>query len=92
MNGVTYYRLRDVAYYASGTDSQFNVTWNDKAGIVITVGEAYKDYLPTGASEGKAGVMKAVLNGKAVSTPAVYAGGNWFVPAEFLKEIGVTLG
>ncbi len=92
MNGATYYRLRDAAYYASGTESQFNVTWNEKTGIVITTGETYKDYLPTGASEGEAGVMKAVLNGKAVSTPAVYAGGNWFVPSEFLKEIGVTLG
>ncbi len=91
MDGVTYYRLRDVAYSAGGTASRFNVAWDDEKGVVITTGAAYQGYRPTGASEGQMGKMDATVNGKAVSTQAVVAGGNWFVPASFLTELGVTV-
>ncbi len=91
MDGETYYRLRDAAYSANGTAAQFNVTWGAKNGIVITSGAAYNGYRPTGASKGEKSTMNAVLNGKAVSVPAVNAGNNWYVPASFLKEIGVTI-
>ena len=87
----TYYRLRDAAYSSSGTASQFNVTWDDKNGVVITTGAAYNGYRPTGAAEGEKGVMNAVLNGEAVSVSAVNAGGNWYVPASFLNELGITI-
>ncbi len=91
MDGETYYRLRDAAYSSSGTASQFNVTWDGKNGIVITTGVAYNGYRPTGAAEGEKGVMNAVLNGEAVSVSAVSAGGNWYVPASFLNELGITI-
>ena len=91
MDGETYYRLRDAAYSSSGTASQFNVTWDGKNGIVITTGVAYNGYRSTDAAGGEKGVMNAVLNGEAVSVSAVSAGGNWYVPASFLNELGITI-
>ena len=89
MDGVTYYRLRDVAAAANGTASQFNVTWN--GGVAITTNTAYDGYQPTGASEGALTTMNVTVDGQAVSTPAVLAGGNYFVTESFLSSLGVTL-
>ena len=89
MEGVTYYRLRDVAAAANGTASQFNVTWN--GGVAITTNTAYDGYQPTGASEGALTTMNVTVDGQAVSTPAVLAGGNYFVTESFLSSLGVTL-
>ena len=40
-SGETYYRLRDVAASVNGSDSQFNVAWND--GVVVTTGAMLAD-------------------------------------------------
>ncbi len=85
LDGVTYYRLRDVA----ASSNAFQVDWN--GGVVITTGKPYQGYRPTGACEGEKVVMTAAVDGKAVTTDAVLAGGNYFVPAAFLAALGVTI-
>lgn len=43
VNNNNYYKLRDIAYLLSGTDSQFNVTWEaDKNRILLTTGSPYQ--------------------------------------------------
>ena len=43
INDNNYYKLRDIAYILSGTDSQFNVTWEAETDrILVTSGEAYQ--------------------------------------------------
>ena len=43
INDENYYKLRDIAYILSGTDSQFNVTWEAATDrILVTTGDAYE--------------------------------------------------
>ncbi len=85
LDGVTYYRLRDVA----ASSNAFQVDWN--GGVVITTGKAYQGYRPTGACEGEKTVMTAAVDGKTMTTEAVIGGGNYFVPAAFLTSLGVSI-
>lgn len=85
VDGVTYYRLRDVAY----SSNAFQVEWT--GGVVITTGKTYQGYRPTGACEGEKAVMTATVDGVRVTTDAILAGGNYFVPADFLSALGVTV-
>lgn len=61
INGNNYFKLRDVAWALSGTDAQFNVTWNDAEGVINLIdGE---DYGKNGAlSVGNGKVKSATLN------------------------------
>ena len=61
INGNNYFKLRDVAWALSGTDTQFNVTWNDAEGVInLLSGE---DYGKNGAlSVGNGKVKSATLN------------------------------
>ena len=87
--GVTYYRLRDVAAAVSGQDNQFNVSWDN--GVVITTGAAYADAVPAGApASGSAVTLTLTVDGKSVTTPAVLANGNYYLPASFYGTLGVT--
>ena len=87
--GVTYYRLRDVAAAVSGQDNQFNVSWDN--GVVITTGAAYADAVPAAApASGSAVTLTLTVDGKSVTTPAVLANGNYYLPASFYGTLGVT--
>ena len=91
-NGETYYRLRDVAASVSGTASQFNVAWENN-GVVVTTGAAYTAAVPAALpTAGSAVTLNLTVNGSAVSTGAVLAEGNYYVPASFLTALGVSLG
>ncbi len=89
-NGQTYYRLRDVAASLSGSDNQFDVQWN--GGVAISTGKAYTGSVPTGTpASGTSTSLNLTVDGKAVSTTAVLAQGNYYVPASFLATLGVNL-
>lgn len=90
VEGETYYRLRDVAASVSGTDNQFDVQWDN--GVVVNTGKAYTGTVPTGTpASGAASALNITVDGKAVSTNAVLAEGNYYVSASFLATLGVNL-
>ena len=89
--GETYYRLRDVAASVNGSDSQFNVAWND--GVVVTTGAAYTDAVPAAApTAGAAASLTLTVDGESVTTDAMLADGNYYVTASFLATLSVSLG
>ena len=89
-DGQTYYRLRDVAASVSGGENQFDVQWN--GGVVVSTGKAYTGSVPTGTpAAGAAASLNLTVDGKAVSTNAVLAEGNYYVSASFLATLGVNL-
>ena len=94
IDGVTYYRLRDLAAALTGTQAQFNVTWDD--GVVITTGTAYTDApmnLVTGATRNTVAELTATVDGAAASCTAaqVIVGdavdGNYYVTAAGLNAL-----
>jgi len=43
IGGYNYFKLRDIAYALNGTDSTFNVTWQQhRISVILTLGEAYR--------------------------------------------------
>lgn len=89
--GETYYRLRDVAASVNGSDSQFNVAWNN--GVVVTTGAAYTDAVPAAVpTAGAAASLTLTVDGESVTTDAMLADGNYYVTASFLATLGVSLG
>jgi len=89
--GETYYRLRDVAASVNGSDSQFNVAWND--GVVVTTGAAYTDAVPAAVPTAAAAAsLTLAVDGESVTTDAMLADGNYYVTASFLATLGVSLG
>ena len=90
-DGETYYRLRDVAASVNGSDSQFNVAWND--GVVVTTGAAYTDAVPAAVPTAAAAAsLTLAVDGESVTTDAMLADGNYYVTASFLATLGVSLG
>ena len=90
VEGETYYRLRDVAASVSGTDNQFDVQWDN--GVVVNTSQAYTGAVPTGTpASGAASALNITVDGKAFSTNAVLAEGNYYVSASFLATLGVNL-
>lgn len=78
-----------MAAAVSGQDNQFNVSWDN--GVVITTGAAYSDAVPAGApASGSAVTLTLTVDGKSVTTPAVLANGNYYLPASFYGTLGVT--
>ena len=60
-------------------------------GVVITTGAAYADAVPAGApASGSAVTLTLTVDGKSVTTPAVLANGNYYLPASFYGTLGVT--
>ena len=60
--------------------------------VVINTGKAYTGSVPTGTpAAGAAASLNLTVDGKAVSTNAVLAEGNYYVPASFLATLGVNL-
>ncbi len=89
--GETYYRLRDVAASVSGTDSQFDVAWDGS--VVVTTGTAYTGEMPTAAAaSGSAETLTLTVDGASVTSAALLANGNYYLPASFFTSIGVQVG
>lgn len=89
LEGVTYYRLRDLATAFKGTGAAFSVGWD--SGVVITKGGEYADKplnLVTGATRATVTGLTATVDGVAVSAPAAQViigdavDGNYYVTAD----------
>ena len=98
IDGRNYFKLRDLAQFLNGTDSQFDVGWDADRGVVsITTGRAYAR--PDG-TEGKVGEDRSAtavksaqtirIDGKTRTDLTVYniGGSNFFQ----LRELGTALG
>lgn len=96
IEGNNYYKLRDVAYLLSGTDRQFNVTWDAKNNrIVLTSGKAYQktgDEMTGTVSSTIQNLSKSdssiVLDGKSVSLTGYRVNGNNYY---MLRDLGDAL-
>lgn len=91
-----YFKLRDIAQVLSGTDAQFEVTWDsEKQAINMVTGEAYTTAggeLEAGdgtAKEYVANTSVIYLNGEEVSLTAYTIGGNNYFK---LRDLGDALG
>jgi len=82
VEGRSYFRLRDLAVIAAGSDKPIDVTWAD--GKVVVESGAYTGaVLPlTGAATGELTTMELVADGQTVTMPAVLSNGNYFVCLE----------
>lgn len=83
--GSNYFRLRDIAKNFSGTTSQFDVSWNNKANAIeITTGrpytpEAKEDYVYYSSSRtypAKPSTSKVLVNGQSQQITAFNINGN----------------
>lgn len=96
IEGNNYYKLRDVAYLLSGTDRQFDVTWDAKNNrIVLTSGKAYQktgDEMTGTVSSTIQNLSKSdssiVLDGKSVSLTGYRVNGNNYY---MLRDLGDAL-
>ena len=94
INQSNYFKLRDLAYVLSGTDKQFNVSWDSVRGAVeIQTGRAYtasgQEMTPvvqTGAAVPSLGAF--VCDGEEIRLTAYQIGGNNFVK---LRDVGALL-
>ena len=95
INGNNYFKLRDVALALSGTDAQFNVTWdNDKQVINLISKQAYGKNGALAAGNGK--VKAATLNSAPIMKDGAYVnmtaynieGNNFFK----LRDLGTQFG
>ncbi len=96
INGNNYYKLRDIAYIMSGTNSQFNVTWNQEESCIKIISNM--PYQPVGGemSSGPSSVsscnpssFSVELNGKIVALSGYNIGGNTYYR---IRDIGNAIG
>lgn len=93
-DGITYFRLRDVAAAFNGTTAQFNVDWN--GAVIITTKTAYTGetlLLPQSISAPQQAVTLTVsVDGSPVVVDqAVLINGNYYITADGLSALlGVT--
>lgn len=96
IGGENYYKLRDIAYILTGTDSQFNVTWEAETGrILITTGQAYQTVGGEMTSSVSATIKSfvdsdavIVINGRTVSLTGYRINGNNYYR---LRDVGEAL-
>lgn len=97
IDGSNYFKLRDLAFVLSGTNSQFDVAYDaEKNAISISTGEVYTadgTELMTGADKSKTAVQssqKILINGEEFSNVSAYniGGNNYFK----LRDLGDVLG
>jgi len=74
IDGNNYFKLRDLAYALSGTDAQFEVTWNQKTQAINVIDG--QSYTPVGGEL----VKKTVKNPKAVQTTSIIYLDGYAVP------------
>ena len=91
-DGVTYYRLREVAQLLAGTKAAFDVTWSRANGIEIVKGADYAaETAPAAAGEAAAGTAAITVDGKTVEVAVMVQGSSNYVSAEGLSALlGVT--
>lgn len=97
VDGENYFKLRDIAYILSGTDSQFNVTWEAETGrILITTGQAYQTVGGEMTSSVSATINSfresdavIVINGRTVSLTGYRINGNNYFR---VRDLGDALG
>lgn len=96
INGNNYYKLRDVAAILSGTESQFNVTWDaDKRAINMISSKAYEaaggelGAQPTAQQTATQTSEAMYLDGASVSLTAYNVQGNNYFK---VVDIGAALG
>lgn len=96
INGNNYYKLRDVAAILSGTESQFNVTWDaDKRAINMIAGKTYEaaggelGAQPTDQQTATQTSEAMYLNGEKVALTAYNVQGNNYFK---VVDIGAALG
>lgn len=101
IDGSNYFKLRDLAYVLSGTDSQFSVGFYELISTVrITTGEAYTPIggeLTTGvdnSSTAQVSSQAIVIDGATRSDLSVYniGGSNFFKLRELGDALGFTVG
>ncbi len=96
INGSNYYKLRDIAYVMSGTNSQFNVIWNKEESCIEIIsnmpyqpvgGEMEDTLLPVSRCNPSSFSVK--LNGKLVALAGYNIGGNTYYR---IRDIGSAIG
>ena len=99
INGNNYFKLRDVAWALSGSDTQFNVTWNDAEGVINLI--SGEDYGKNGAlSVGNGKVKSATLNTAPIMKDGSYVnmtaynieGNNFFKLRDLGEQFGFNVG
>ena len=93
-DGVTYYRLRDLAAAMARSGAAFNVEWIDRQ-VVLTTGGKYEGAALAPAAEGAEAVSKTVAvvvdEAPAADVAAMFVAGNYYISAESLTALlGVT--
>ena len=96
INGNNYFKLRDIAALLTGTESQFQVSYNQSTqAISLTTGEAYSAVggelasLPSGAQKIIPTPSSVYVDGKQVSFTAYNINGNNYFK---LRDLGQALG
>ncbi len=96
INGSNYYKLRDIACIMNGTNSQFNVIWNqDESCIEIVSNMPYQpvggemDDSPLSLSSCNPSSFSVKLNGMLVSLAGYNIGGNTYYR---IRDIGSAIG
>ena len=87
-DGVTYYRLREVAGLLAGTEASFDVTWSREDGVTIVKGTDYTAETPA-AAEGEAvsGTLTVTVGEEAVEVAVMDVGSSNYVSAEGLAAL-----
>lgn len=94
INNNNYFKLRDLAYVLSGTDKQFEVSWDNTAkAISLTSGNSYTavggemSAKGSGTQTANPSSAKIILDGKEIALTAYEIGGNNYFK---LRDIGQT--
>lgn len=89
-DGVTYYRLRELAAVLAGTDAAFNVSWDN--GVVITKGTNYTTTNVPDAGDGAvAATVTMLVDGEAVEVSVMDLNNSNYISADGLAALlGVT--
>ena len=87
-DGVTYYRLREVAGLLAGTEASFDVAWSREDGVTIVKGTDYTAETPA-AAEGEAvsGTLTVTVGEEAVEVAVMDLGSSNYVSAEGLAAL-----
>ncbi|WP_055109289.1 hypothetical protein [Paenibacillus ihumii] len=96
IQNYNYFRLRDLANHLSGTNSQFNITWNNSQNAIeLTTGKAYSanesfriPYYSSGKGyEAKLSTAKMVIDGKLHSIQAYNIDNNTYFQLRDLAKV-----